>query len=116
VVSDQSIIGTGDLQHPAFVVDVSDVEGFVVVTVTGEVDLDSAPLLQAALDPVAADREVILDCAALHFMDSTGLQLIVTQAQRLTAGGGSLKLRHTSFPVRHVVEITGMIQLFELDG
>lgn len=87
----------------------------VVVTVSGEIDLGTASVLSAALDQLAPDQDVVVDCAAVEFIDSTGLHLIVTQSQRMSDAGGSLRLRHTSFPVRHVVEITGLIQLFETD-
>ena len=91
-------------------------DDLVVVTVAGEIDLGTAPVLRSALDQLTPGQHVVVDCAGVQFIDSTGLHLIVTQSQRMSEAGGSLRLRHTSFPVRHVVEITGLIQLFENDG
>ena len=97
-------------------IDVAVAGDAVVVAVLGEIDLDSVPHLRAVLESIDAGRDVIIDCTRLQFMDSTGLQLFVTQSQRLSAGGGSLQLRNTSFPVRHIVEITGLIELLAPDG
>jgi anti-sigma B factor antagonist len=111
-----SNIARHDVHDQTLGVEVVHRDDVVVVTVTGEIDLDTAPVLQAVLDNLAPDRHVIVDCADVHFIDSTGLQLIVSQLKRMSEAGGSLRLRHTSFPVRHVVEITGLIQLFEIDA
>lgn len=87
----------------------------VIVAVLGEIDLVSVPQVQAVLETIESGRDVIIDCSRLQFMDSTGLQLLVNQSQRLSADGGSLQLRNTAFPVRHIVEITGLIELLERD-
>jgi anti-sigma B factor antagonist len=97
-------------------IDMSSDGELVVVAVSGEIDLVTVPHLQAVLDSIDSGRAVIVDCARVQFMDSTGLQLFVTQLQRLNATGGSLLLRNTSFPVRHIVEVTGLIELLEPDG
>jgi anti-anti-sigma factor len=117
-VPDSSPPDTGGhhLREQSLVVDIVDRDEIVVVTLAGEIDLDTVPILAAVLDNVTPDRHVVVDCAAVQFIDSTGLQLIISQLQRMTQAGGSLRLRHTSFPVRNVVEITGLIQLFEIDA
>lgn len=97
-------------------IDMSNDGDVVVVSVSGEIDLVSVPRVQTVLDTIDPAASVIIDCARLHFMDSTGLHLFVIQSKRLNKNGGSLLLRNTSFPVRHIVEITGLIELLEPDG
>jgi anti-sigma B factor antagonist len=64
-----------------------------VVTVSGELDIDSAPGLEADLAPVAdAGRPLILDLAGLRFCDCAGLSLFLRLQQRARAAGGSLHL------------------------
>ena len=111
-----SNIGGRDVHDQTISVDITHRDGIVIVTVTGEIDLDTAPVVRAVLDNVALDQHIVMDCAGVSFIDSTGLQLIIAQFQRMSDAGGSLRLRHTSFPVRHVIEITGLIQLFEIDA
>ena len=99
----------------AFSVDLNHRDGVVELGLNGELDLVSAPALQAALERVEPGQHVILDFGGVRFMDSTGLNLIVQQWNRMEQSGGSLRLRRVAFPVRHVVEITGLIQLLQPD-
>jgi anti-anti-sigma factor len=96
-------------------IDVSHHDDGVVMMVQGEIDMVSVPVLRAAMNEFSLDQHEIVDCAGVQFIDSTGLNLIVTQALHREERGGSLRLRRMSFPVLHVVEITGLIQLVELD-
>jgi len=64
-----------------------------VVTVSGELDIDSGPGLEVALAPVAdAGGHLILDLAGLRFCDCSGLSLFLRVQQRARAAGGSLHL------------------------
>ena len=96
-------------------VDTSYVNGAAVVTVCGELDMHTAPLLGAALEQVGADQRVLVDLASLHFMDSSGLKVLLADRARRLAGGGSLYICDPSAPVRRVVEMTGLGE-FLFDG
>lgn len=87
--------------------------GVVVLTVAGELDILSSPRLRAVLGGFAAGDHVVIDCAGVEFIDSTGLNMIVVQAKRLLELGGSLRLRNASAAVRHVLELSGLIRLVE---
>jgi anti-sigma B factor antagonist len=80
----------------------------VLVTVSGEIDLLPASVLDATLAGADGERNVIVDCEAVQFLDSTGLSVLLRHLQRFEEGGGSLRLRHPSGPVRHVVEVAGL--------
>jgi anti-anti-sigma factor len=103
------------MPQDTFSVDIARNGGVVVVRVRGELDLVSVPELQLALDGVDGGEHVVIDFGGVSFMDSTGLNLIVQQWNRMESSGGSLRLRHVAFPVRHVVEMTGLIQLLQPD-
>jgi anti-sigma B factor antagonist len=84
-----------------------------VVTVTGEVDLHTAPALRAALEPAvaaaSADRQdVVVDLTGVSFLDSTGLGEIVGAHKALQAGPGHLHLVTGNDRVRRLVAITGL--------
>ena len=91
---------------------VSHVDGLVVVTVDGEIDVESSPALGVALDGVEADRHVVLDLGGVEFMDSSGLKVLIGQTVRRGEAGGSLYVRNPSDAVRRIVEITGLDQFF----
>jgi anti-anti-sigma factor len=104
------------VQIDDFGVEVSNLDGVVVLAVHGDIDLVSCPVLQTALDEFGPTTEVILDCAQATFIDSAGISLLIEESQRRELSGGSLRLRNSEFPVRQVVELTGLIDLFELDN
>jgi anti-anti-sigma factor len=88
---------------------VADDQG-VVVTLAGELDLETAPELdrQLADIDVAHVERLLIDLRGVTFMDSTGLKSIVA-AQRLADGDGHrLVLRRGSRQVRRLFELTGL--------
>ena len=48
----------------------------------GELDLATAPTLEAALDGVEIAERLVLDLCGLSFIDSTGLHLLVALHRR----------------------------------
>jgi anti-anti-sigma factor len=59
----------------------------VVVSLSGEIDAYIRPKLEGRLNQLpGADQRVVLDLAAVEFMDSGGLGLIAAIDQRLSPG------------------------------
>jgi anti-anti-sigma factor len=83
-----------------------------VVTVSGDVDLHSAPLLRARLDALV-DR-VVLDLSATTFLDSMALGVILMAQKHLAAGGGRLDLVVSTPEIRRIFEITMLDQILHL--
>jgi anti-anti-sigma factor len=94
-------------------VEVSNVAGAVVVFVSGEIDLATAPVLIAALDQLDANMPTVVECSEVQFMDSTGLNVLIEQMMRFDAGGGSLAVRNPSASVRHLLDVSGLDELNE---
>jgi anti-anti-sigma factor len=66
----------------------------VTVTVRGHLDVDSATVLNTALDQVL-DRpqpRIVVDLSGVEFCDSTGLSAFVVGHNRANAAGGWLRL------------------------
>jgi anti-anti-sigma factor len=86
--------------------------GRVVVLVEGELDMNTAPLLERELETATAtpDAVVLLDLSGCEFIDSTGIALIVRAWQRLDSGedGRALVICSHNDQVRRVLEITGL--------
>ncbi|MFE3743649.1 STAS domain-containing protein [Streptomyces sp. NPDC059134] len=77
----------------------------VLVQVSGELDCDTGPDLFAALAPLA-HRCVDVDLSQVPFMDSTGLNLLLSQRRASRRAGGDLSLLRCSPPVRRVLDVT----------
>ena len=88
----------------------SDQEGCAVLSVSGEVDLATAPRLREALATVVAEGhlKVVVDLSDTEFLDSTGLGALVTGLKRIRARGGDMRVVCTSPRVCKVFEITSI--------
>jgi anti-sigma B factor antagonist len=91
-------------------------EDHAVVSVGGEVDLDTAP--QLGEHALAALRDVsphlVLDLAGVTFMDSSGLKMLLTLQRQAVLAGGSFALVGPGRSVRRAVALTGLDQTFAL--
>lgn len=91
------------------------VEGFRVV---GELDLFSSPRLVAVVEangPRLAPV-VTIDVSELGFCDSTGLYSLV-DCQRVAAANGSrMRLGRPSASLRRILELTGLLELFDTEN
>jgi anti-anti-sigma factor len=84
-----------------------------VVVVGGEVDMATAPQLDAAL--AAVDGNVVVDLAAVSFLDSSGIGVIVRAAQRAQAGGYTLRTRAERDNVWRTLKVTNLAELLHPD-
>jgi anti-anti-sigma factor len=81
------------------------------VTVSGELDLATAPELEAVFDSIAAtssDR-VVVDLTEVGFLDSSGIRALVRAKRRLDGVGALLVLDGLSDAARQVLEISGVL-------
>lgn len=90
----------------------------VIVGVRGELDMLTAPGLGALLGALvdAGELSIVLDVAALEFMDVVGLRVFAATSARLRPVGGTIVLRSPSSTVRRILEITDMLGLIEVDA
>ncbi|HEY2652669.1 MAG TPA: STAS domain-containing protein [Solirubrobacteraceae bacterium] len=86
-----------------------------VVTLSGEVDLWSAPELKRTLyDLVAAGRKrLVLDLSGVRFMDSTALGVLIGLEHR-SADDEQLALAAPSAEVLRLLELTGVAGAFRI--
>ena len=103
---------------PGVTIDVSvdDETGGTVLTVTGEIDLRTAPDLRTHIDRVldGGTTRLVVDLGAVDFLDSTGLSVLVGAHKRLARSGGRLVVANSPDIVARVLSITGLDRVFEL--
>ena len=102
----------------AFVIEVAQRPGEAVVSIRGEVDLLTAPMLGSVLALLVGQSHpsVVLDMGGLGFMDAAGLGVIVDIAERLADEGGVLIVRSPSPLVRRILDLTGVSALVTLEA
>jgi anti-anti-sigma factor len=88
------------------------------LTLSGELDLASAPLLEQQIERLCDEgaTELLLDLSQLAFMDSTGLRVILNSAEVCQRHGCELSLTPGTPAVQRVFEITGVLELLPFTG
>jgi anti-sigma B factor antagonist len=81
-----------------------------VVTVVGDLDVHTAPVLQQHLAPLTAvyGTSLIIDLSGVGFVDSTGLGVMVGALKSLRESGGRLSAVVTVPRVLKVFSLTGL--------
>lgn len=90
-----------------------------VVTVTGEVDVDSGYDLYVAVVDVAqaGAPKVVVDLSGVSFLDSVGLGMLVRCRDDLPRYyESSVELKDPSEPVRRLLDLTALTREFDLTG
>jgi anti-sigma B factor antagonist len=77
----------------------------------GELDIGSAPVLEATLDEACAAgaKEVVIDMGGVEFIDSSGLSAIVRGKMLCEEHGCDYCLTPAQRPVQGVFEVTGVV-------
>jgi anti-sigma B factor antagonist len=88
-----------------------------MVKVAGEVDIQSAPLLDEHLQRVLDEgvSSLVVDLGGVSFLDSTGLSALIACLKRCEAGGGTVRLVSARPNVRRVFEVTGLTAVFHME-
>jgi anti-sigma B factor antagonist len=89
--------------------------GHVVVALYGELDVVDAESVMAVLAAVVArDPRIIVDLAALEFIDCCALGGLGRVRAQARQAGGDLLLAAPRGPVRRILALTGLIDVFSV--
>jgi anti-sigma B factor antagonist len=91
-------------------------KGNVTLCLTGEIDMSSAESIRdTALSAMQRHGTTVhVDLSAVTFMDSTGLQALLALRRRVELSGGSLRLVGPTHTVMRILDVTGVMPLFEI--
>jgi anti-sigma B factor antagonist len=87
-----------------------------VIQLSGILDSISGSQLRQKIDEVitAGSRVVLLDCAAVEFMDSSGLGALVMALKKIREVGGKFSICCINDQFRMLLELTDMEEVFEI--
>ncbi|MFF3072254.1 STAS domain-containing protein [Kitasatospora sp. NPDC057904] len=90
--------------------DFSEVNGWTVVPLFGDLDDFAAPELRKLFDVLidGGAPRLVMDLTAVGFVDSTGLNALLGAARRVRERHGALRLAGAVPQVRDVVELSGV--------
>lgn len=91
-------------------------DGQCVLTLSGELDTAAAQELEKAIQPLydCKDKDIIVDCAELEYIASSGLRVLLALLKKARENGGSVKLRNVGEVILEVFNLTGFDTLFEI--
>jgi anti-sigma B factor antagonist len=87
------------------------------VTISGEIDLYTAPRLHGELAAVLVDGmppRVVIDMSGVEFCDSTGMNVLLSCLRRVHERGGELEIASPKPAVRKILQVTGLDSVFKL--
>ena len=95
---------------------VESLENCAVITLSGELDAFNAPELRRTFEEVleAKPRVVVLDLAAVTFLDSTVLGAIVGLLRRLREARSELRTVLPDTTARRIFEITNLVAALDV--
>jgi anti-sigma B factor antagonist len=91
-------------------------ENIPVVSITGDVDLETSPQLRDYLRPKASAKTpaLLLDFSGVNYIDSSGLATLIEYFQSVQSFKGRLALAALSPRVKNVFEIVRLEQIFSI--
>lgn len=90
-----------------------------LVTLSGEFDLVTVREVAGQVDALlaTAPSNVLMDMAALEFIDSSGIALLLKiYARVVTEGCGTLRVVNASDAARRTLELCGLTEAFGVDA
>lgn len=90
----------------------------LIVAIDGELDLETSPdfraIVEEKLDNYPAVQHLILDLKKVHFIDSSGLGVILGRFKRLSGTGGRLSAVNVSDQVKRIFELSGLLKIMNI--
>ena len=93
-----------------------EIDGKTIVSVGGEIDVYTAPVLRERLNDLVGEgkHHLVVDMEKVEFLDSTGLGVLVGGLKRVRSHDGSLHLVCTQEKILKVFRITGLTKVFPI--
>lgn len=94
----------------------STAQGRIVIEVSGEIDVYTAPRLRETLASLVEGGKyrLIIDMDGVEFLDSTGLGVLVGGLKRVRARDGGIDLVCTQSRILRIFRITGLSRVFSI--
>jgi anti-sigma B factor antagonist len=94
---------------------VSEAQGYHMVTLTGEIDLETSPQArQILLKTVDQSAKVLIDMASVTYIDSSGIATLVEAFQQAKKKGGQLAFICLNPAVVRVLSLARLDKVFAI--
>ena len=96
---------------------IEQLENKFLVSLEGELDSAAAVEVEQLLQPLykTEGRDVIIECANLEYIASSGLRILISILKGAKAGGSKVVLKNLNEDIQSVFKLTGFISLFDIE-
>ena len=96
---------------------VEEIDGKYIATLKGEMDTAAAMEAEEVLKPLydSGGKEVIIDCAELEYIASSGLRLLLGILKGAKTKGSRVVMRNVNDDIKNVFKLTGFISIFDFE-
>lgn len=96
---------------------VTEIQGEFRIELDGELDIETAPELDKAFDKIPpCPRRVVIDCARLAFLDSSGVGALLRGAQKLHTGAVPMEVTNLEPDIEEALDVLGFFEVLEASG
>ena len=96
---------------------IQEIDGKYFATLEGEMDTAAAMEAEKVLKPLyqSNGKDVIIECAGLEYIASSGLRILLSILQGAKASGSKVIMRHVNDDIKTVFKLTGFINIFDFE-
>ena len=95
-------------------INLSNQSGIIIAEIQGDIDANTAPLIQQKISPVfTPESQLLLNLTQVEYMSSAGLRILLTLHRYATANHGQLILVGLSEEITDVMAVTGFLNFFK---
>ena len=89
----------------------------LVVTLEGDLNNAASTQAERSLAPVfeRTDCDIVIDCTQLNYISSSGLRIMLNLFKHARANGHTATLKGMSEEVQEVFDLSGFLQLFNVE-
>jgi anti-sigma B factor antagonist len=86
-----------------------------ILSMTGRLDVRTVPRFSSRLAELlrSSHAQVLLEVSGLSYVSSAGCRALLIAAKDAASRGGKLVMCSMTLPVRHIVEMAGLDEVFE---
>jgi len=98
-------------------IDMETVNDVLIVRLEGELDHHTADMLRTKMDRQLNEesvQHVLLSLANLHFMDSSGLGVILGRYKQVAARGGEMVVCSINSVIYRLFELSGLFKILKI--
>lgn len=87
-----------------------------ILVLAGRLDTNTAPELETALKPLLAQgKDLVLDFAALEYVSSAGLRVLLTAQKAVQKSASKMIIRHVNDTINDIFELTGFADILTIE-